>query len=176
MKILKHLLVITFFLFGSLTSCDWLENATDVNFDTTIPVVYSVNETANNPSGKSYSDTKTLSATSDEEIAKYANKLKGFTVKKITYTVTGANPTTVTFSDGKLLTSSGKTIATIGTINLSNSTETEIPTDATGINDLTSSLVSNKQANVTLQGTLSKTPVAFTLTIRYYLTVTANPL
>ncbi len=176
MKIFKHALVIAFFLVGPLTSCDWLEKATDVDFDTTIPIVFTVNETAVSATGKSYSDTKTLSATSDEEIAKYANKLKGFSVKKITYTITGANPTSVTFSDGKLLTASSKTIASISSINLSNSAETEITTDATGINDLTSTLVSTKQASITLQGTASKTPVAFILTIKFYVTVTANPL
>jgi hypothetical protein len=176
MKILSQLFVVVFFLFGPLTSCDWLEKATNVDFDTTIPVVYTVNETAVSTTGKSYSDTKTLNVTSDAEIAKYANKLKGFSVRKITYTITGATPATVTFSNGKLLTASGKTISSISSVNLSSSTETELTADATGINDLTSTLVSSKQAGITLQGTLSQTPVAFILTIRFYLTVTANPL
>jgi hypothetical protein len=176
MKTRKTLMIIAFSLLGAITSCDWLEKATDVDFDTTIPVVYTVNETASNPTGKSYTDTKTLNAVSDAEIAKYADKLKGFTVSKITYAVSGANPTTVTFTNGKLLTTSGKTIASTASIDLSNSSETELTSDATGINDLTSTLKSTKQASITLQGTLSKTPVAFTLTIKYYLTVTASPL
>jgi hypothetical protein len=176
MKIYKSLTIIALFLLVTMPSCDWLEKATDVDFDTTIPVVYTVNETASNPSGKSYTDVKTINAVSDAEIAKYSDKLKGFTVNKITYTVTEANPNTVTFTNGKLLTAGAKTIASIASINLASSTETELTMDATGINELTSSLVSSKQANVTLQGTLSKTPVAFTLTIKYYLTVTANAL
>jgi len=176
MKTAKFLLITAFLFLGSLTSCDWLKDQADVDFDTIVPVVYTVNETASNPSGKSYTDTKTLNTISDSEIAKYANKLKGFSVTKITYTVTGANPSSVTLTNGKLTTASGKTIATVASVDLSNSTETELTKDATGIDDLTSTLLSTKQASVTLQGTLSKTPVAFTLTIKYYLTVTANPL
>jgi hypothetical protein len=37
-------------------------------------------------------------------------------------------------------------------------------------------LLDNKQAQIQLQGTLSSTPVSFTLNIKFYLTVTANPL
>lgn len=176
MKISYLLVFASIFVLGALSSCDWLEKADDVSFDTTVPVIYVVNETSNNPSGKAFTSTKVLDVASDPDIAKYASKIKEFKVNKVTYTISGANPTSVTFSNGKIVTSSGKTIASASSVDLSNTTETLLTTDNAGINDLAASLLSTNQAEVILQGNLSKTPSAFTLTVRYYLTITANAL
>jgi hypothetical protein len=177
MKI-KNLIQIAFILvFCTFSSCDLIDKATDVSFDTTVPMIFVVNETASNPSGKSFSDTKTIDVASDPEVAKYASKIKDFKVNKVTYTISGANPASVTFTNGTIkIASSGKTIASVSSASLSNTLETQLTTDASGINDLTASLLDNKQAQIQLQGTLSSTPVSFTLNIKFYLTVTANPL
>ena len=162
--------------FGFFVSCDLIDKADDVSFDTTQTVSFLINETASNPSGKSFSDTKVLNVASDPDVAKYASKLKEFKVNKITYTISGANPSSVNFTNGKIVTSAGKTIASASSIPLTTTSETQLTSDNSGINDLTASLLSNKQEQITLSGNLSSTPVTFTVNIKFYLTITANAL
>lgn len=161
----------------AFTSCDLLDSADDVSFDVTLPVDFVINETADNPSGKSYTDTELLNASSDPEVAKYASKIKEFKVNKITYTISGANPNTVTFSNGTLkVNSSGKTIASAGSVSLTNTSETELTADTAGFNELAANLLDDKQESIQLAGTLSKTPVAFNVKIKFYVTITADAL
>lgn len=172
-NLIQNFIILVFIAFSS---CDLIEKADDVSFDTTAPVTFIVNETATS-TGKSFSDTKTLNLTSDAEVAKYASKIKEFKVNKVTYTVSGANPNSVTFSNGTIkIASNGKTLASVSSVNLSNTTGTQLTTDTSGINELTANLLADKQEQIQLQGTLSSTPVAFTLTIKFYLTITANAL
>ncbi len=174
---MKTLIRISFILvFYVFSSCDLIEKADDVSFDTTVPITFTVNETAVS-SGKSFSDTKTLNVASDDEVAKYASKIKEFKVNKVTYTVSGANPNSVTFSNGTIkLETNGKTIASVSSVSLSNTSETQLTTDTSGINELTANLLADKQEQIQLQGTLSSTPVSFTLTVKFYLTIAANAL
>lgn len=174
---MKNLFRISFILvFYVFSSCDLIEKADDVSFDTTVPITFTVNETATS-SGKSFTDTKTLNVASDAEVAKYASKIKEFKVNKVTYTVSGANPNSVTFSNGTIkLEANGKTLASVSSVSLSNTSETQLTTDTSGINELTANLLADKQEQIQLQGTLSSTPVSFTLTVKFYLTITANAL
>lgn len=164
-------------VFLAFASCDLIDKATEVSFDTSVPVTFNVVETASNPTGKSYSDTKTLNVASDPDVAKYASKIKEFKVNKVTYTVYFSSPPSVNFSNGTIkVVSSGKTIASTGTISLSNFSETQLTTDAAGISDLASKLLDDKQETIQLQGTLSSTPVTFTVTFTFYLTIKASAL
>lgn len=177
MKTNALLYILLLFFFGTFSSCDLLDKADDVSFDVTLPLDFVINETADNPSGKNYTDSKLLDATSDPDVAKYASKIKAFTVNKVTYTVSGANPNTVTFTNGTLkVNSTGKTIASASSVSLSNSTETELTTDTAGFNELAAKLLDDKQELILLNGTLSKTPVAFTVKFKFYVTITANAL
>jgi len=146
-------------------------------FDVTLPLDFSINEGEDNPSGKAYSDSELLDAAANAEIAKYATKVKKFTVNKITYTISGANPNTVLFTNGALkVSSTGKTIATASSVNLANNAETELTADTAGFNELAEKLLDDKQELILLNGTLSKTPVAFFVTFKFYVTITANAL
>jgi hypothetical protein len=81
---MKTLMRISFILvFYVFSSCDLIEKADDVSFDVTVPLSFVVNETATS-TGKSFSDTKTLNVASDDEVAKYASKIKEFKVNKVT--------------------------------------------------------------------------------------------
>jgi low affinity Fe/Cu permease len=177
MKNFKLIRLSVFLMFYTISSCDLIDKATDVTFSATAPLAFVVNETAISPGGKFYSDTKLLNVASDAEVAKYASKIKEFKVNKITYTISGANPTSVTFSNGTLkIASSGTTIATTGTVSLLNNAETELSADINGLNELAASLLDSKQEQIQLQGTLSQTPVSFTVNLKFYLSITANPL
>ena len=177
MKTNSFLSILLLFVAVSFTSCDLLDNADDLSFDATLPLDFVINETADNPSGKSYTDSKLLNAASDPEVAKYASKIKEFKVNKITYTISGANPNTVTFTNGTLsVASSGKTIASASLVSLSTTTETELTADNEGFNELASNLLNDKQELIQLAGTLSKTPVTFTVKFKFYVTITADAL
>lgn len=177
MKTTSFLSILLLFVAVSFTSCDLLDNADDLSFNVTLPLDFVIDETADNPSGKSYTDSELLNAASDPEVAKYASKIKEIKVNKITYTISSANPNTVTFTNGTLsVASSGKTIASASTVNLANTSETELTADTAGFNELAANLLNDKQELVQLTGTLSKTPVAFTVKFKFYVTITADAL
>ncbi len=176
MKI-KHLIPVFLLLaLGTFSSCDLFDKVDDVSFDVTLPLDFAVNETADNPSGKTYTDSKLLDASSDPEVAKYASKIQEFTVNKVTYTISGASDQSITFTNGTLKVSSGKTIASASSVSLSNTAETELTADTAGFNELASLLLADKQELVQLQGTLSETPVSFTVKFKFYVTLTADAL
>ena len=177
MKIKPLIPILLMIACGPFFSCDALKKLDDVTFDVTLAVPFVVNETAVNANGKTYTDSKLLDASSNADVAKYSSKINQFKVNKITYTISAANPNTVLFTNGILKTaSSGKTIATASSIILSSTTETELTADAAGFTELASKLLANKQETIQLQGTLSKTPVAFNVNFKFYLTVTASAL
>lgn len=177
MKI-KHLFPILFLLaLGTFSSCDLFDKADDISFEATLPLDFAINETLDNPSGKDYSSTKTLDASSDPDVAKYASKIKEIKINKITYTISGANPNTVTLTNGKLvIVSSGKTLASASSVSLSNTAETELASDVAGFNDLASLLLSDQTEDVKMEARLSKTPVAFNVKFKFYVTITADAL
>ncbi|MBL7873155.1 MAG: hypothetical protein JNM78_16170 [Cyclobacteriaceae bacterium] len=177
MKI-KHLIPIFILLaIGTFSSCNLFDKAGDITFQAELPLPFNVNETADNPSGKTYTDSKLLDASSNPDVAKYASKIKEFKVNKITYTISGVSDGSVTFTNGTLkVASSGKTIASASSVNLGSSAETELTADANGFNELASLLLADKQELVQVQGSLSKTPVAFTVNFKFFVTITANAL
>ncbi len=176
MKI-KHLFSIVLLLaIGTFSSCDLIEKADDVSFETDLPLEFQINETAVSPTGKDYSASKMLSASSDPDVAKYASKIKEFKINRITYTISpGANPNTVTFTNGTLKAGT-KTLATITSASLSNTSEIDLTSDPAGFTELATKLQGDLQEEITLTGRLSQTPVAFVVTFKFYVTVTANAL
>ena len=86
-------------------------------------------------------------------------------------------PNVVTFTNGALsVASSGKTIASLASVNLQSSTETELTADTAGFNELALLLKDDKSESVKLKGTFSTTPVAFKVTVYFYTTITAGVL
>ncbi len=177
MKI-KYLVPVVFLLaFGTFSSCDLLDKADDVSFDTTLPLTFVINETADNPGGKAYAATQLLDATSDPEVAKYASKIKEFKVNRITYSISSVNPSGVTFNSGEIVVSStGTKIATAGNVALTSVSDVELTANTAGFNELATKLLDDKKEEIKLQGTFTKTPIAFTLSCKFYVTITANAL
>jgi hypothetical protein len=178
MKKRAKLPILLLVVFSAFSSCDLLDKADDVSFDTTIPLTFIIDENAVSDVPVSYSDSQLLDATSDPEVAKYASKIKEFKVNKVTYTISpGADPSTVIFTNGTLkVSSTGKTIASVTSVSLTNTSETELTADTAGFNELASKLLDDKKELVLMNGTLSKTPVAFTVKFNFYITITANAL
>jgi len=177
MKTKSFLSILLLIVFGTFSSCDLFDEADDVSFDTTIPLTFVINETADNPGGKAYTATQLLDATSDPEVARYASKIKEFKVNRITYSISSVNPGGITFNSGEILVSStGTKIATAGNVALTSVSDVELTANTAGFNELAAKLLDDKKEEIKLQGTLTKTPVAFTLSCKFYITVTANAL
>lgn len=177
MKIKAKLSILLLVVFSAFSSCDLLDKADDVSFDTTLPLTFIIDENADNPGGMSYSDTQLLDATSDPEVAKYANKIKEFKVNKITYSISAVDPSGVTFNSGSIVVaSSGTTIASAGNVSLTSVTDVELSANTAGFNELAANLLDDKEELIKLQGTFTKTPIAFTLACKFHVTITANAL
>jgi hypothetical protein len=175
MKI-KHLFPIFILLaLGTISSCNLLDKADDISFDAELPLEFVIDEQAVNPNGKSYSITKTLDATTDPDVAKYASKIKEFKVNKITYSISAVTPSGVTFNNGKLIIGT-KTIATAGNVSITPVSDVELTADVAGFNELASKLIADKQAEIKLDGAFTATPIKFTLSCKFFVTITADAL
>lgn len=174
----QHVLLIAILLtLCTLSSCSLFDKMDDISFDTELPLEFVIDEQDNNSNGKDYSTVKTLDATYDPEVIKYANKIKEFKINKITYSISAVTPNGVTFSNGKLIvSSSNRTIALANNISIASVSNVELTKDPGGFNELASMLLANKQADVKLDGRFNSTPIKFTVSCKFYVTVTANTL
>lgn len=166
---------------GAFSSCNLFDKVEDASFDITLPLTFSISDATvpllGQPTEKAYTGSELLNAASNAEVASFANKIKAFKVNKITYTISGANPNTVTFTNGLLkVSSTGTTIASANAVSLTNTVETVLTSNETGFNELAEKLLDDKQELIQLNGTLSKTPVAFSVTFKFYVTVTISAL
>lgn len=171
---LKNLLVLAFISF-TLSGCDLFDKVDDVKFEGILPVNFVISE-AGTGAPVVYSETEVLDATDDDEIAKYASKIKEIKLNKITYEIQNYTGGDIDFTDGSLqVGSTGETLATASLVNLQNTAETELTTvDITGFNEFTKQIKDDKKVEIQLDGTFSSTPVAFTLTVYFHVTVTAE--
>jgi hypothetical protein len=177
MKIKYIIPLFLLFALGTISSCDLLSKADNISFEAELPLAFNVDEEAISSGSVTYTDSQLLDANSDPDVAKYASKIKEFTVNRITYRISGASDPSVLFTNGTLkIVSNGKTIATASSVSLSNTAETELNADTAGFNELASALLNDKQEMVQLQGTLSKTPIAFKVDFTFYVTIKASAL
>jgi len=168
-------------IIGMLSSCNRFDKVEDASFDAILPLTFSIIDSTvpllGEPTERAYTGSELLNAASNADVAAYANKIKAFKVNKISYTISGANPTTVTFTNGVLkVSSTGTTIASVNSISLANTIETQLTSNTAGFNELATKLLDDNQELILLNGTLSKTPVAFSVTFKFYVTVTISAL
>jgi hypothetical protein len=92
MKIKYIIPLFLLFALGTISSCDLLSKADNISFEAELPLAFNVDEEAiSSGSVKSYTDSQLLDASSDPDVAKYASKIKEFTVNRITYRISGAS-------------------------------------------------------------------------------------
>jgi hypothetical protein len=175
MKLKFILSILLFIALSIFSACELTDKPEDIAFDVIVPVSFSINDQTVNATGKSYSEVETLNAAINPDVAQYSDKIKEFVVNKITYTISGASPTSVNFTNGVLkISATDNTIATAGTISLANTTETSLNLNSAGISELATKLLDDKQEIILLQGTNSRTPVTFKITFKFYLTAKAD--
>jgi hypothetical protein len=161
-----------------LTSCNLFDKVDDVSFNTEFEESFVVN---NSPAG-TYSDVITLDATSDPEVNKYKEKIKGITVNKITYKVSNYDgPTGVLFS-GDVLFGAGGALGSveISDLNLttasSSGEEFELNLTQDAVDKVANQLKDDKSVSVTMAGTFSDGPVSCVIELKVNAKVTADAL
>lgn len=183
---LRSAAAICFAFIMSSASCSLFENIPDVSFDAKLPLVFTVQENLTF-TNKDYSNTQTLDATSNAEVAKYKDKIKDFKVNSVTYKITNYTSTppgtAVTFSNGKMsfgaVGAVSSTVATLGSLNLlaaSSGAEQTLTIDQAGLNSMASTLLADKKIDVKTSGVLSSTPVSFKVETTFNVTITASAL
>ncbi len=183
---LRTAAAVCFAFIMSSASCSLFENIPDVAFDAKLPLVFTVQENGTF-TNKDYSNTQTLDATSNAEVAKYKDKIKDFKVNSVTYKITNYSSTppgtAVTFSNGKMsfgaVGAVSSTVATLGSLNLlaaSSGAEQTLTIDQAGLNSMASTLLADKKIDVKTSGVLSSTPVSFKVETTFNVTITASAL
>lgn len=174
MKI-KHLFPIVLVLaLSTFTSCDLFDKADDVNFDVDVPVDFVVNVTPNSEGG--YTAEQVLDASSNPDIAEYADKISKFKVNRITYTITNSTADGTTFTGSVSVLASGDILSGVTNLSVANAPETDLPSNLDGFNDLASRLLEDKQETIMMNGQFSTSTVSFNIRLRFYLSVTADAL
>ena len=173
---------------GSLTilftSCDLFDSVDDVDFDATLEQTINITEEST-ATDVAYTKTIILDATSDPDINDYKEKIKGFTIKKISYQVTsftGASLSTfsgnLAFGDASLATSA--VAATITNLNLqqafTSATLYELTFNQADVDKIEALLLDDKAVKIYLTGTLSQTPVICDVNIIVEVSVKADVL
>lgn len=158
--------------------CELFDKVDDVSFDAELPLEFVINEAMESDVPVAYSDVAILDALDEPEIAKYKDKIKEIKLNKITYVITNYSaPGTVTFSNGSLNMAGTGTLASATAITLMNTPETELTdTNTAGFNEFANQIIDDKQVTISLDGTFSTTPVSFTLTAYFHVTVKADAL
>jgi hypothetical protein len=181
----KHFAFSLVLIAVAFTGCNLFDKANDVTFTTTLDQTFNVDEEAI-AENKAYSQQLVVDATTDPQIDKYKNKIKLFTVTKVTYKITNfESAVPVTFSNGTLSFSSSDAtsadaITTISNVDLQdayyNGTEYELTLSADAITKIQNYLKANKAVKVYLAGTLSQTPVLFDVEVSLNLKVESGVL
>ncbi|MBA4145812.1 MAG: hypothetical protein C0523_08620 [Cytophaga sp.] len=169
-----------------LPSCSLFDKVDDVNFDVKLYQTMNVSVTTSSSSPVTLEQNQILDATTNADIAKYGSKIKGYTINKITYTISdySSGPNAVTFSNGKLsfgaAGASSTVAATITSADLkalsTSGAESQLSIDQAGLATISDLLLKNSEVQVTASGTLSSTPVAFKVNTTIYVTVKADAL
>lgn len=172
----------------SFAGCDLFDKADDVTLEEELVLNWNIDE---NGSGTNvaYTDSKILDLAAYPEFDDYIDKIKSVEITKITYRVTNfdnsPHNSTVTLTNGvaefgpydsttpgvsvPLASASGVNIG--ATVN-----ETTLNIDAAGLNKIAKDLLDDKKVKMYSKGTLSVTPVAYTVVSTFYVKIVANAL
>lgn len=186
-SLFRSMLLLLFVAFTFL-GCDKLEEADDVEFDIEVDVIFLIEENAVGSNVTYLGDPVTLSISQDSRVQEYADKIKSVKIKKIEYQISNfaSEPpgTAVTFSNGSMLYAATGTagaqadvLSTVATENLMTSAGVkELPVNNDAFEDLGAILLEDFSATIFTAGTLSSTPVSFSVPTTFTITIVADAL
>jgi hypothetical protein len=160
-----------------LSSCQKIKDLLTVKVDTkfTVNVPVTIGASPLKSTMGTFNSTKTFDPLSNEDLAVYKEKIKGFDLTSMTGTVTLLSED-VTLTDATLVVSTAQNSAQWHFTNLQITNGTVIQFDDpsgqwTKINDI---LMEQKEITVVLSGTANKTNVTFTLVVDFGVKVSAG--
>lgn len=166
-----------------LTGCDELG---DVTLNEPVTASITVDETAT-ATNVSYTKSLEVDATTNAEIEKYRDKVKSFTVHKVTFKIKNYSGQAATTPSSKVSYSAagGNAANSIEIASISNfdikaaadaGTETELTVSDANLQAMAALLKEDMALTLYVNGTLTKTPVKFTVEFTVDATIVANAL
>ncbi len=176
---IKFLTVLVAVISFTFTSCDEIDDLTEVDFNSSLSGAYNLNFEAE--STKNINESLTLDLASDNDISKYLNKLNEVEITKITYQITkftGDQYVDMNVGLYQYEEKENKIIIAPRDYNLDSETSVvyEI-TDTAILNAISTELLNSKQVKLLLKGdyqSLSSATAEITVTV--YFKATANAL
>lgn len=171
---------------GLFSGCDFLDNLGQVTFDTELTAIFEVNETVV-ANSRNYVANQVVDASTNPDIQKYRDRLKDFRVNDVSYKISGyvvpAGISRVDFLNGRLgfgdadVNTASVSIA-LPSLNLRdlNTTGAETRLSLPDPGALAALLKADQRIRVFAEGTLSPTPVRFSMEVKFYVSVTADAL
>ena len=152
------------------------EDLDTISFDVSQPVVFSINETAVNSSGKDYEVTASIDISQNPDLIDYLDRLEEVELNHIEYTISNATFQDISLNNASIETSSGLDVVAAKSIALSTGSSGELSLNAPGVNDLETRLKGSGRDQLKLFGDLTRTPLACTVTVTFHLTVKARAI
>jgi hypothetical protein len=166
----------------SFPGCSLFDKVDDISFNSSLTEYLEVidNSTGQNVA---YSETIVIDATTDPDVNKYLDKIKGFTLQKLTYQIVGVSNTAPgtlfsgNMSFGAISSGTPSVAVTITNLDVNDlSTVHELTINQSDINTINSLLKTDKAVKFYLTGTLSQTPVNLLIEIIMDVKVDADAL
>ena len=152
------------------------EDLDTISFDVSQPVVFSINETAVNSSGKDYEVTASIDISQNPDLIDYLDRLEEVELNHIEYTISNATFQDISLNNASIETSSGLDVVAAKSIALSTGSSGELSLNPPGVNDLETRLKGSGRDQLKLFGDLTRTPLACTVTVTFHLTVKARAI
>jgi len=157
-----------------LTACnDW----ETIDLSTSQSVVFSINETTVNSSGKDYEVTAPIDIRSNPELLNYLKLIETVEINHIEYTVSESSAEDISLNNGVIKTSAELDVVKARSIPFSNTSGTgEFNLNPPGVNDLSTRLKGTGYDNLKLFGRLTRTPLTCTVTVTFHMHVKARAI
>lgn len=174
----------------SFASCSLFDKTDDVTFDVALTHTFQINVTSEDTEVIILQTPAVLDAAAvSADFAKYKDRIKGVAVTGVTYQIQNCTISGVLLSDGIVAYSSITvtepnpdpnigTSAIVGVENLkaAENQDRTLQFGQVALNDMSGLLKTNKELNLYLTGTLSKSPAKFDLVVTIKASVTADKL
>lgn len=183
--LLRSAMAICFAFVMSSASCDLFDKVDDVTIEVELEHIFHVNETAVSDNPVTYADVQLLDAADvNSDFEKYKDKIKSITVNSITYEVMNHTVgTTTIFTNGNIgySAATGQSASSVASLGIQNIKAAEnqvknLDFSQAALNDMGTLLKNDKELNLFLIGTFSKTPVKFDVKVKMKTSMTADAI
>lgn len=167
MRILIYVLIGCLF---TMATCNLFEDLKTVNFDQTFSHSESINISEEDP--LTINEEFIVSATTNYKVEQYKDKIKSYTVKKISYQILNYNGDPAITMSGTI--EFGAVSASIDELYLTNDSEIELDLDPSDLAEVAQDLENGNEVAGSIVGSVSDKPVSFTLKLIFEISFEAE--